>query len=139
MRRAAPDDTFYFIANDCVKFGNLIICGSRGWVCPGYIDYGERDEKLYLREVARLGLALDEADKVRAEGDRLIVMTHFPPFSLKCRDNLFTRMFGARGAEKVVFGHIHGETYFPLRTEIDGVEYILTSCDKIGFSPLRII
>ena len=34
LRRAAPDEKFYFLQNDCVKFGDVIICGSRGGPAP---------------------------------------------------------------------------------------------------------
>ena len=29
LRRAAPNESFYFLQNDCIKFEDLIICGSR--------------------------------------------------------------------------------------------------------------
>ena len=139
LRDRAPDGSFYFLQNDCVKFGNVIICGSRGWSCPGSSDYTEHDEKLYLRGAERFGLCFKQVEKLRGEGDRVIVMTHFPPFSAKSPDTLFTRLFEENGAEKVVFGHIHGENYFPFRTVKNGIEYVLTSCDKVGFSLQRII
>lgn len=134
LRRSAPDENFYFLQNDCVKFGNIIICGSRGWSCPGSVDYTENDERLYLREAERFKLCFNEVNKVREEGDRLLVMIHYPPFSLKSPDTLFTRLFAEQRAEKVIFGHIHGETYFPFRTVKGSTEYILTSCDKVGFT-----
>ncbi len=139
LRAAAPDGTFYFLQNDCVKIESIIICGSRGWTCPGSSDYGEHDEKLYLREAERFKLCYRQGEKVRAEEDKLIVMTHYPPFSLKSPDTLFTRMFEEWRADKVVFGHIHGETYFPLRTVKNAIEYVLTSCDKVGFFLQRIL
>ncbi len=134
LRDAAPDDTFYFLQNDCVKFGNIIICGSRGWSCPGSADYTEHDEKLYLREAERFKLCFKEVEKVREEGDVLIVMTHYPPMGLKLQDTLFTKLFEENGADKVVFGHIHGQSFFPFRTVKCGIEYVLTSCDKVGFA-----
>lgn len=139
LRDAAPDDTFYFLQNDCVKFGNIIICGSRGWTCEGSADYTARDEKLYLREAERFKLCFKEVEKIKAEGDSLLVMIHYPPFSIKAPDTLFTKMFEENGAEKVIFGHIHGEAYFPLRTVKNGIEYILTSCDKVDFTLQRIL
>ena len=48
-------------------------------------------------------------------------------------------MFEENGADKVVFGHIHGENFFPFRTVKNGIEYVLTSCDKVGFTLQRII
>lgn len=134
LRDAAPDDTFYFLQNDCVKFGNILICGSRGWSCPGSSDYTEHDEKLYLREAERFKLCFKEVEKVREEGDILIVMTHYPPMGLKLQDTLFTKLFEENGADKVVFGHIHGQSFFPFRTVKGGIEYVLTSCDKVGFA-----
>ena len=134
LRDAAPDDTFYFLQNDCVKFGNIIICGSRGWSCPGSADYTEHDEKLYLREAERFKMCFKEVEKVREEGDVLIVMTHYPPMGLKLQDTLFTKLFEENGADKVVFGHIHGQSFFPFRTVKGGIEYVLTSCDKVGFA-----
>lgn len=139
LRNAAPDNTFYFLQNDCVKFGDLVICGSRGWTCPGSADYTDRDERLYLREAERFKLCFKEAAKVREEGDKLIVMIHYPPFSRKSPDTLFTKLFEENRADKVIFGHVHGENYFPLRTEKNGIEYVLTSCDKIGFKLRKIL
>ncbi len=139
LRDNAPDGSFYFLQNDCVKFENVVICGSRGWTCPGSTDYGEHDEKLYLREAERFKLCFKEVEKQRVEGDKLIVMIHYPPFSAKSPETLFTRLFEEYAADKVVFGHIHGENYFPLRTVKGGIEYVLTSCDKVGFTLQRIL
>ena len=140
LRRAAPDDTFYFLQNDCVKFGNIIICGSRGWTCPGSSDYTVEDEKLYLRESERFKLCFKEVEKIREEGDILLVMIHYPPFSQKSPQTLFTELFKEQRAHKVIFGHLHGEAYFPFRTvRDDGIEYILTSCDKVGFTLQKIL
>ena len=117
----------------------MVICGSRGWTCPGSADYTDRDEKLYLREAERFKLCFNQVAKVRQEGDLLLVMTHYPPMNPKLQDTLFTELFRQNGADKVIFGHIHGQSYFPFRTVKDGIEYILTSCDKVGFALQRII
>ena len=137
LRDAAPDESFFFLQNDCVKFGDVIICGSRGWSCPGSADYSDHDEKLYLREAERFRLCFKQVEKVREEGDRLLAMIHYPPFSAKSPQTLFSQIFEENGVEKVIFGHIHGETFFPLRTVKNGIEYILTSCDKIGRASCR--
>lgn len=139
LRAAAPDNSFFFLQNDCIKLENVIICGSRGWTCPGSADYTAHDEKLYLREAERFRLCFKQVEKVRGVGDILLAMIHYPPFSLKSQQTLFTDMFGEYGVSKVIFGHIHGEAYFPLRTEINGIEYLLTSCDKVGFTLQRIL
>ena len=139
LRRAAPDDTFYFLQNDCVKFGNVVICGSRGWCCPGSADVTERDERLCKREAERFKLCFGQVEKVRSDGDILIAMIHYPPFSQKSPTTDFTRMFEEYRVDKAVFGHVHGEIFFPFRTVKNGIEYILTSCDKVGFTLQRIL
>ena len=133
VRSLAPDDTFFFLQNDCVKIGNVIIAGSRGWTCPGSTDFQEHDRKLYLREAERFRLAFSEVGKIREEGDILIALIHYPPFSVRKEDTLFTELFEENKVDKAVFGHLHGSGYFPLRCERGGIEYFLTSCDKTGF------
>lgn len=138
LRDSAPDDSFVFLQTDAVKIGKFVIVGSRGWTCPGSTDYTEQDNKLYLREAERFRLAFKDAEKLKTDGDRLIAMIHYPPFSLKNESTLFTELFEKNGVEKAVFGHIHGAAYFPLKTERRGVEYILSSCDKLAFKLVKI-
>ena len=138
LRDSAPDDTFIFLQTDSVKIGNFVFVGSRGWTCPGSSDYTEQDQKLYLREGERFRLALKDAEKLTEEGDKKIALVHFPPFNLKKEPTVFTKLFEENGVEKVVFGHIHGASYFPLRTEKNGIEYHLTACDKVGFGLVKI-
>ncbi len=139
LRRSAPDESFYFLQNDCIKFSNIVICGSRGWTCPGSADYTDHDEKLYLREAERFRLCFKEVEKIRREGDILIALIHFPPMGLKLQPTLFTRLFEENGANKVVFGHLHGDVFFPFYYNHGGVEYYLTSCDKINFTLRKIL
>ncbi len=134
LRRSAPDDSFFFLQNDAVRFDDLVICGSRGWVSPGCAEYKEEDEKIYRREAERFRLALQAAQKMRQEGDRLLCMIHYPPFNPKRESSLFTDLFERAGADKVVFGHLHRSAgAYPFSCERVGIEYRLTSCDLLGF------
>ncbi|MCD8040320.1 MAG: metallophosphoesterase [Clostridia bacterium] len=138
LRDSRPDDSFIFLQNDSVKIGDIVFCGSRGWTCPGSTDYTEQDNKIYLREAERFKLCFRSAEKLRTEGDKLYALIHYPPYSLKQPDTLFTEQFEANGVNKVIFGHLHGDAYFPLKSERNGIEYYLTSCDKTGFMLTRI-
>ena len=138
LRDSAPNDSFIFLQTDAVKIENFVIVGSRGWTSPGSNDYTEQDQKLYLREAERFRLAFLDADKLMDEGDTKIALIHYPPFNGKKEDTLFTQLFEQNKVEKVVFGHIHGSFYFPLKTEKNGVEYILASCDKVNFNLVKI-
>ncbi len=138
LRDNAPDESFYFLQTDAVRIENFVIVGSRGWTCPGSSDYTEQDNKLYLREAERFRLALADGEKLYREGDKKIALIHYPPFNVKKEETLFTGLFEEHGVEKVVFGHIHGAAYFPLKSELNGVEYILSSCDKVAFRLVKI-
>ena len=138
LRAVAPDENFYFLQTDAVKIEKFIFVGSRGWTCPGSPDFTEQDQKLYLREAERFKLAFKEVEKYKTDGDRIVALIHYPPFTLKNEETLFTQLFEENGVEKAVFGHLHGAAYFPLKTQKRGVEYILSSCDKLGFRLVKV-
>lgn len=138
LRDSAPDETFYFLQTDAVRIGNKVYAGSRGWSCPGSTDFSAEDEKLYRRECERFRLALNCGKALLEEGDELIALIHYPPFSLRSAETGFTELFEEYGVGKVIFGHLHGAGYFPLQTEKNGVKYYLTSCDKTNFSLTKI-
>jgi len=137
VRAAAGKDT-YVIQNDCVKICNVIIAGSRGWTVPEH-DNDLDNIKIYRREAMRIKLSLDDAAKKRLEDDKLIVMTHYPPFNDK-NNSIVTDSIKAANADAAVFGHIHGKHYKKdIKTIIDGIPYYLTSCDILKNIPLKII
>ena len=70
-----------------------MICGSRGWAIPegGFKD--PQDEKIYKRELIRMELSLKSMNVLRKEGDKAIVMTHFPPFNYRMEDNEMLKLF----------------------------------------------
>lgn len=140
LRASAPDSSFYFLQNDCIRFDGLVICGSRGWSCPGSVDFAEADEKIYKREGERFRLALQNAGKVRQEGDVLICMIHYPPFNMKKEPSLFTEQFEKSGADIVVYGHLHQNAgNYTQVYERNGIKYFLTSCDLLGFRLAQIL
>ena len=70
--------------------------------------------------------------ELRAEGDELIVMIHFPPFNVKRDNSLFTDLFEQYKVDKVVYGHLHGkDCKADLFVMKNGIEYYLTSCDQV--------
>ena len=130
VRKALPDNCFA-LQNDCIKFGNVIICGSRGWSVPGSTDFDKEDEKIYLREIERLKLSFGQVKRIREPQDKLIVLIHFPPFNGRKEPSAFTEMFQENGVDAVVFGHIHGKSPYKTITEIDDIKYYLTACDQV--------
>lgn len=131
VREALPSDVLA-LQNDAVKIGKYVFCGSRGWLVEGSPDFSEQDRKLYNRETERFILALKHAEKLREEGDKLIVLIHYPPFNVRKENSDFTNLFEKYGVDKVVYGHLHGKDVKPYyRINKNGVEYVLASCDLV--------
>lgn len=131
--RASLPENFYALQNDCLKFGNVIICGSRGWSVEGSPDFKQDDMKIYLREVERLKLAFKCVNSIREEGDEVYCMIHFPPFNVRRENSLFTQLFEEEMVSKVIYGHLHGkDSRADLKVIKNGIEYYLTSCDLVG-------
>ncbi len=131
VRELLPEKT-YALQNDAIKIGNYIFCGNRGWVIPeGKFNTAE-NHKIYDREVIRLELSLKAAKKLQINDEKIIFITHYPPFNNKVEPSTYTQMIEEYGVYKVVFGHLHGYVNPKmLRNNINGVEYYLTSCDAV--------
>ena len=140
LRRSAPDDRYFFLQNDCIRFDGLVICGSRGWACPGSADFAPEDEKIYRREAERFRLAFSCVQKVRQEGDKLVCLIHYPPFNAKREESLYTALFEENKADAVVYGHLHQNAgAYPPVCLRGGIRYYLTSCDLLGFRLVQIV
>ena len=128
-----------FIRNDCLEFEDYVLCGSRGWNCPGDPDFSEgTDRKIYERELIRLRMSLDEASRC---GKTIIAATHFPPMNRDREPSGFTELYREFGVKTALFGHLHGDSVIRTAPEglIDGIEYKLVSLDRLGAAPLRIL
>lgn len=131
VRDVLPEN-FYALQNDCIKFENVIICGSRCWSVPGAPDFDEKDNKIYLREAERLKLSFNAVNKIRNEGDKVIALVHYPPFNVRRESSLFTDIFEANKVDCVVYGHLHGKDVRADKLVVkNGIEYYLTSCDQV--------
>lgn len=131
----------YAVQNDCLRFGDLLVCGSRGWATPepGVVQTNE-DKKIYDREIIRMRLSLETMAKMRGENDKVVAMTHYPPFNSKFDPSPFTKLFEEFGVKTVVYGHLHGKNArAKLTLEKNDVTYYLTSCDMISNTPVEII
>lgn len=131
VRDIMPENCFA-LQNDCIKFENVIICGSRCWSTPGSPDFKEQDLAIYHREHERLKLSFNSVKKLMEEGDRVIALVHYPPFNVRRENSLFTDIFEANGVSAVVYGHLHGKNVRADKlVEKNGIKYYLTSCDQV--------
>lgn len=154
----AQFENMYFLQNTFYEAEGYAICGSRGWICPGDEEFTAQDEKIYLREMGRLRLSLEAAAKAGfgkkaaivgntantggSEGrGKILGAIHFPPSGDILRGSGFTELFEEYGAEKVVYGHLHGKDAYGsgLKGIRNNIEYILTSTDYLKCMPYKLL
>ena len=137
LRTAFPD--FLFLQNNCIRIGNILIVGSRGWTIPTN-DSSEEDVKIYKRELMRLKMSLDALKNQRCDDDYVIALLHFPPFDVLFNDSEVTAMLEEYRVDKVLYGHLHGKNArVNLTIEKNGITYHLTSCDLIGNKLIEVL
>lgn len=130
VRSKLPENV-YAIQNDSLKFGDYVICGTRLWNLPDGKVMTPEDEKIYKRELIRLELTLQQAKKLASNGEKIICMLHYPPYTFKEEDNEVTQILEKYGVFKVVYGHIHAYCKQHLVLEKNNITYYLTSCDIV--------
>ena len=137
VRQALPPDV-YALQNDHFSWGEWAICGSRGWLCPGHEGFNAlKDEKIYQREIQRLTLSLDSAQ--RAGYGQIIVALHYPPTNGRHEESGFTTLFTKYPVKTCVYGHLHGPAHAAaLEGEWRGIMYHLVSADAVDFTPVLI-
>ncbi len=132
--RAHLPPSFFALQNDCLRFGDLLICGTRGWVIPESEKAEGEDVKIFLREVERLKLSLAAMQKMRKETDKVICMMHFPPFNVRREESEFTKLLMLNNVKTVVYGHLHGKDCRSDKLiKKFGIDFFLTSADLINF------
>lgn len=131
-------EDMFFLQNTFYPYEDYAICGSRGWVCPGSSEFGAHDEKIYQRELLRVRASFEAA--LKAGYQKYVGVLHYPPANEKKDDSGFTEIFEEYGAEKVVYGHLHGERgRYAVQESRGQVEYHLISCDYLGCDPIRLL
>ena len=131
-------DSIEFIQNNCYMAGDIAICGTRGWTCPGSEGFQESDEKIYKRELLRLEMSLKDACSRQAK--EIIGILHYPPTNEKKQLSGFTKLFEEYQVKRVFYGHLHGEDAKKNRDTIslNGTKYRLISLDAIDCNPVLV-
>ncbi len=121
--------TLSFLQNNSFTADGISICGTRGWLYPGWTPFTADDEKYFKREVGRLELSLKAA-----ETDEIYVFTHYPPMSREGESNEFCEMMKKYNVKRCYYGHLHGYSHANrIQQNADGIEYHLVSSDYLKF------
>lgn len=116
--------------NNAYKFGDITICGSRGWFFDAEND---GDKKVLLREAGRLRLSIESG---KALGGEIVVFLHYPPVTLTQRCEEMLNVLKETGVRRCYYGHLHGaSTKNAFTGELEGVSFNLVSADYLDFCP----
>jgi predicted phosphohydrolase len=74
------------------------------------------------------------------EDKDIIVMMHYPPVIESNMENVFTEVLKKYGVKTCIYGHLHGAAHKTLVDGmIDGINYIMVSCDYTKFDVIKIV
>lgn len=128
-------DDIEFLQNNSFMYEDVAICGTRGWINPGWDNFGSEDRKIFDREVLRLELSLNSVK----ECNEIYVFTHYPPMPVSLKENEFVQMMNKYPVTKCIYGHLHAAAHRnAVEGTINGIEYKLVSGDYLGFDPIKL-
>ncbi|WP_435007482.1 metallophosphoesterase [Tundrisphaera lichenicola] len=127
------------VGGDAVATHGVVVCGSLGAPVPPE-DAEPATTTASDRELAALDRALEQAAGLRAEGQPLYVLWHYPPFDQHRRPGPCVERFEQAKVTACVYGHLHieGQWSMAVQGDVRGVRYQCVAADAIGFRPLRL-
>ncbi len=138
-----------WLHNSAFIFGNVGICGTRGWSFPRQETEPPlapeelQEEKVYRHELERLKISFTALEEARRQHpgnlDAVICMLHFPPLLSDRLDTDVTRLLVENGVTHCVYGHMHlSHQRRVFRGVRDNIKYDVCSCDFNEFAPLLV-
>ena len=137
--------TIEFLHNNFFEYNGIALCGNKGYFYNpmGYTENpsekAKHDRLLYEREIARMELSLQMAEK---EGyKRKIFQTHYPPAKNATEpDEKILELLEKYGVEICVYGHLHAQSQ---KRKFEGtfgnVQFVFASCEYLDFTPKLIV
>ncbi len=124
---------FDFIHNNCHFYGDIALCGTRGWFYE--VDRGEHSAKIFQRELMRLETSL----KAAGEQEKYCFV-HYPPLSRGYRCEEILQLLKHYGVSRCYYGHLHGKEHKnAIRGMVEGIEFSLISADFLDCKPQKIL
>lgn len=127
-------DTISVVFNTAQAVGDYAVCGTRGWFYDAETD---ADMKVLNREVGRLEASIKAAEALNKE---IIVFLHYPPVygDTVCQEIMKPLL--DHNIKKCYYGHLHGGNAAKkaIIGEYCGINFNLTACDYLKFTPLLI-
>ena len=127
----------HFVQNNCFVYENTAVCGTRFWQSPTFEHLSAQDMKIYQRELGRVELSLQAAQKTELKD--IVLFVHYPPILNGNADAAFLSLVQKYGVRDVYYGHLHSvpHTFERIQT-FEDVNFHLVSCNCIGFDPVLV-
>ena len=126
-------DTLNILHNNCILYGDVALCGTRGWFYEE--DRGAHSAKVFNRELMRLEASL----KAAGEREKLCFL-HYPPLYQGYRCQEIIDLLHRYEVKRCYYGHLHGGSHRLAVCGVrDGVEYGLIAADYLRFQPEKIL
>lgn len=127
--------TLNLLHNNCAFYGDVALCGTRGWFFDEALAQQEAD-KVYRRELIRLEASLQAA----GEGSRKLVFLHYPPKYQGYICQEIVDILEKYRVSQCFYGHLHGPAHkLAVQGRWGGVEYRLVAADYLDFIPEKIL
>ena len=112
---------------------------ARGWTSPEDPAAEPEDGKIFRRELERLRLSVQDADRRHGRELPRIAMLHYPPWIVGRDPTAVVTILRRAGVRHVVYGHLHGDDHaLGVVGERDGLTFHLVAADAIDFAPREI-
>ena len=122
--------TFSLLHNNCYFYGDVALCGTRGWF---FEEHG--DPKVFNRELIRLETSL----KAAGEKEKLCFL-HYPPQYQGYICQEIVDLLERYHVTACYYGHLHGGSHrLAMEGKFNSVEYHLVAADYLDFKPKKIL
>ncbi len=138
VRQMVEPMGLYALEGDSVMLDGVHICGAMGHVAPED-PYFEADSKKdrYTRELSRLEKALEHATARRQDGQPLVLMMHYPPFTSDGKPTAYVDLITWYQPTLCIYGHLHKTHEWAVARQdlYQGVQYALVAADYLHMTP----
>lgn len=122
--------SFSLLHNNCHFYGDVALCGTRGWF---FEENG--DPKVFNRELIRLETSL----KAAGEKEKLCFL-HYPPRYQGYICQEIVDLLEKYQVSACYYGHLHGGSHrLAMEGKFNSVEYHLVAADYLDFKPKKIL
>lgn len=125
--------------NQSIELDGWVVVGARGWTDPGEPGATDADERVYNRELGRLRLSIDHADRTFGRARPRLAMVHYPPWLVGRPPTSVVEILAGAGVRICVYGHLHGEDHrLAVTGEREGIRFHFVAADAVDFAPAEI-